>query len=111
VVAQIHDNLDDVVMILVSGSKVYVSESLGKGEGSERHPMLTGYKLGDRLEYEIYASPAGIEITINGVVLPLKGKVCDRSYFKAGCYSQANESNGTGYAEVVYYELAVSHTK
>jgi hypothetical protein len=108
VFAQIHDAKDDVVMLLVSGDRVYVSESLGKGKGSKRHLLFSGYRLGSRIDHTITATADGIRVVVNGYAVTI-ARVCDGAYFKAGCYSQANESNGSGYAEVVYFALRVSH--
>jgi hypothetical protein len=105
--AQVHDADDDVVMLLVSGDRVYASWSLGKDQGSERVLLFSGYQMGSPLNWEIVASPAGVAVSVNGYKSS-KSKLIDGAYNKAGCYLQANESNGTGYGEVVIYKLEVS---
>lgn len=106
--AQIHDDIDDVVMIVVSGSDIFLSESKGPGQGSNRRLIATGYKLGDWVDFEFLATRGGIKTTVNGHWLNTS-RVVDDAYFKAGCYSQANEDNGSGAAEVDYENLEVQH--
>lgn len=106
--AQVHDPYDDVVMIVVSGSEIFLSESKGKGQGSNRRPIGTGYRLGDWVEFEIVTAPGQIKTTVNGKSLTTY-KVVDDAYYKAGSYSQANETNGSGAAEVEYDDLEVEH--
>lgn len=108
VVAQIHDAKDDVVMLLVSGDKVYASWSKYPESGSVRDPLFSGYRLGDRLNYAITADPSGISAVVNGYKSS-RQKIVSGAYFKAGCYTQANESNGTGAGEVVYYSLSLEN--
>jgi len=109
VIGQIHDPYDDVVMIVVSGSDIYLSESKYPQSGSNRRLIGTGYRLGGWVDFEIEATPTGIKTTVNGKSLMTYKTVVD-AYFKAGCYSQANETNGSGAAEVDYADLEVEHS-
>lgn len=108
VVAQIHDSDDDVLMVRVEGQKVYAEWSKGKGQGSVKVLLLSDYRLGSRLDYEIAATPSGIAVTVNGKKAH-KGTTGSGLYFKAGCYTQANSGNGSGAGKVVYYRLTVRH--
>jgi hypothetical protein len=108
VIAQIHDAADDVVMLRLDGDVLYLYESLGKDQGSVKHPLLSAYRLGATLTYSIAASPTGITAVVNGKRVDLK-RLCEGAYFKAGCYCQANETNGTGYAEVAHKDIKVRH--
>jgi hypothetical protein len=108
VIAQIHDDIDDVVMLRLDGTVLYLYESLGKDMGATKHPLLSSYRLGATLTYSIAASPTGITAVVNGKRVDLK-RLCSNAYFKAGCYAQANETNGTGYAEVAHKDIKVRH--
>lgn len=109
VIAQIHDADDDVVMIRLDGTTLYLYESLGKGKGATKHKLFSGYRLGATLTYSISAAAGGIRVVVNGNKVDIPGRLIDGGYFKAGCYSQANESNGTGYAEVAHKGVRVRH--
>jgi hypothetical protein len=109
VIAQIHDADDDVVMIRLDGTDLYLYESLGKGKGAKKHKLLAAYRLGATLTYSISAAAGGIRVVVNGNKVDIPGRLIDGGYFKAGCYSQANESNGTGYAEVAHRNVKVRH--
>lgn len=109
VIAQIHDADDDVVMVRLDGTTLYLYESLGKGKGAKKHKLLSGYKLGATLTYSVAASPTGITVTVNGKKVEIK-RLVTGAYFKAGCYSQANEDNGTGYAETAHAGVRVAHS-
>jgi hypothetical protein len=108
VIAQIHDAADDVVMLRLDGDVLYLYESLGKDQGAVKHPLLASYRLGATLTYSIAASPTGITAVVNGKRVDVK-RLCEGAYFKAGCYCQANETNGTGYAEVAHKDIKVRH--
>lgn len=54
------------------------------------------------------ASPTGITVEVNGKQVDIK-RLVDGAYFKAGCYSQANADNGTGYAETAHVGVRVRH--
>jgi hypothetical protein len=109
VIAQIHDAEDDVVMLRLDGTDLFVYESLGKGQGAKKHKILSNYRLGATLTYSISAGPSGIKAVVNGNVVNIPGRIVTGAYFKAGCYLQANESNGTGYGEVAHKGVRVRH--
>jgi hypothetical protein len=108
VVAQIHDDVDDVLMVRVVGDpddptadlEVFAEWSKGKGQGSTRE-LLGTVGRGESFTYTITADRAGIRVQAFGVTRKRDGLVRDELYFKAGCYMQADE----GIAEVEYTEL------
>lgn len=115
VVAQIHDAHDDVVMVRVVGldskrCKVVLEESKGKGQGSEK-TLLGTVEFGQRFRVQIISHKGIIRVWFrrNTDPAPEDPIKIDRSieggYRKAGVYAQANESNGTGYAEADFYVI------
>lgn len=108
VVAQIHDDIDDVVMIRAVGDpddpdadlEVFAEWSKGKGKGSTKE-LLGTVGRGESFTYTIIADRAGVRVQAFGVTRKRTGLVRDELYFKAGCYMQADE----GVAEVEYTEL------
>lgn len=95
--AQFHDKADDVVMLRIDGTDIYLYESLGKGK-DRKHHLIGGYRSG-ALRFELEASPSGITATVNGVRKHIDRQV-DGGYAKFGAYSQANEDNGRGAFQV-----------
>lgn len=109
VYAQIHDAVDDVIILLVDLlGRVILEEGLGPDNGSKKYELFTGYKLGDPLSYVIDAHAAGIDVTVNGLHI-LIGKVVVDGYFKAGCYLRGNTTNATGAGSVAYDALGTRH--
>lgn len=109
VVAQIHDAADDVVMIRLEGTRLYLEESLGKGKGSKKRLLDANYRLGSKKRIKIRATGGVIRVRY-GVFKSIKiPKIASGCYYKAGCYTQADSENGTGYGEVVIYSLTVTH--
>lgn len=120
VAGQIHDGVDDICMIraVAKGSsgdfaRLYAEKSNGKGEGSERFLLDDNYVRGTRFTVTIAATKHGVSVFYNDVWKAgweQQEWSDDKNYFKAGCYTQANESNGSGHGEVVVYSLDVTHT-
>lgn len=104
VAGQIHDAADDVIMIRLEGKRLFV-ESRGDDIG-----LLTdNYLLGTRFRVTVRAESGMIRVFYNGVEKARLHGSFSGCYFKAGCYTQANEGNGSGYGEVVVYALTVKH--
>lgn len=108
---QIHGADDDFTVLRLEGSTLYAT----KGDDTHNKTLMTGYSLGTYIKVKMVASSAGVKYYINDV---LKGTVSGTSngcYFKAGCYTQANDSGesgktGTGYGEVRYKSVKVTHS-
>jgi poly(beta-D-mannuronate) lyase len=107
VAGQIHDDEDDVVMVRLDGSKLYV-----ESDGDQVGVLDPAYRLGTRFTVQIVATPGLIRVTYNGIkTVGLKRSGGDY-YFKAGCYTQANDDNSDegSYGEVVIHALTIQHS-
>ncbi len=107
VAGQIHDDEDDVVMVRLHGSKLFV-----EADGRQVGVLDPAYRLGTRFTVTFVATPGQIRITYNDLkTVGLKRDGSDY-YFKAGCYTQANEDNAEegSYGEVVIHSLTVQHS-
>ncbi|WP_345605595.1 polysaccharide lyase family 7 protein [Pseudonocardia adelaidensis] len=109
VAAQIHDAENDVVMVRLEGTHLFVEYDDGEGEFTlDEH-----YALGTPYDLRITAANGRVQVAYNGRQagdVPLAG---DGWYFKAGTYTQSNPERGEAPAavgEVVIYSLDVQHT-
>ena len=118
VAGQIHDGgvdggRGDVAMIRLEGSRLFV-----EGDNVDRGTLDSNYQLGQKFTVSVTATASGISVRYDNSVNdtgktigPFAPTVNNKQwYFKAGCYTQANSSNGTGYGEVVIYDLDVTHS-
>ena len=108
VAGQVHDAEDDVIMIRLEGSRLFV-----ESDGDDVGVLDADYQLGTTFTVEIKAAPAGITVSYNGAPVVTVNKVSEGLYFKAGCYTQSNPSKGDSpeaYGEVVIYGLTVRHS-
>lgn len=105
VAGQIHDAIDDVTVLRCEGTKLWIT----KGDNSHFKLIDGSYTLGTRFTIMVQAQVSGIRWFYNNVHVATVGGTYSGCYFKAGCYTQANTSNGTGYGQVVIYSLSVSH--
>jgi poly(beta-D-mannuronate) lyase len=109
VAAQIHDAEDDVVMVRLEGTHLFVEYADGESEFTlDEH-----YQLGTPYDLRITAAGGRVQVDYNGVRkgdVPLAGSGW---YFKAGTYTQSNPSRGDApdaAGQVVIYSLDVRHT-
>jgi poly(beta-D-mannuronate) lyase len=109
VAAQIHDAEDDIVMVRLEGTHLFVEYDDGEGEFTlDEH-----YVLGTPYDLRITATNGRVQVFYNGRQagdVPLVG---DGWYFKAGTYTQSNPDRGEApdsAGEVVIYALDVQHT-
>ena len=107
VAGQIHDDEDDVVMVRLHGNKLFV-----ESDGRQLGVLDPAYQLGTRFTVQFVATPGLIRIAYNGIKAVDLKRDGDGYYFKAGCYTQANEDNSDegSYGEVVIYALTVQHS-
>jgi alginate lyase len=109
VAAQIHDAEDDIVMVRLEGTHLFVEYDDGEGEFT----LDPQYQLGTPYDLQITASGGRVQVSYNGRQagdIPLAG---DGWYFKAGTYTQSNPERGEApeaAGEVVIYALDVQHT-
>lgn len=119
VAGQIHDSVDDICMIRFEAKddntgSIYAEESRGKSAGSKKHLLYDNYKRGERFDIRIEANKKGVYVYYNdrpAAHWDQQTWTDDKNYFKAGCYTQANENNGSGFGEVVIFQLKVTHNK
>lgn len=107
VAGQIHDSEDDVIMIRLNGSKLFV-----ESDGDVVGVLDPAYVLGTRFTVQIVASDGRIQVTYNGLKTVSLKRSGSGFYFKAGCYTQSNEDDDDGkvFGEVVIYALSVQHS-
>lgn len=107
VAGQIHDAEDDVVMIRLEDTHLFV-----EGGGEDLGTLDASYVLGTPFDIVIEASGGHILISYNGGAPIDVAREGDGMYFKAGCYTQSNPERGDAadaYGEVVIYALTVTH--
>lgn len=110
VAGQIHDASDDVIVIRLEGSTLYVNV-----DGKNLHTLDSAYTLGKRFTVKFEVSGGVTKIYYNGSEVYTLSKDYSGAYFKAGAYTQSNcskEDNCSegNYGEVVIYSLNVTHS-
>lgn len=104
---QVHDSEDDVTVLRLEGNDLYVT----RGDDTHFDLIDGSYALGKKIKVKVEARKGdGIRWYLNGVQVARVPGVFSGCYFKAGCYTQANEDNGTGYGQVQIYSLKVTHS-
>jgi len=107
VCAQIHDKEDDVMMVRLEKSKLFIERN-----DLDDVPLDSDYHIGDRFKLRIATGDGHIKVWYNDE-LKMDWEVSRKSsYFKAGCYTQSNVQKGDrpeAYGEVAIYRLQVTH--
>src|SRR3989344_929193 len=111
VVGQIHDANDDVIVIRLEYTKLFVDIN-----GNEGPTLDANYTLGKRFTVKFVSSGGQIKIYYNGSATPAHtlSKSGNGYYFKAGAYTQSNcakeaSCSPSNYGEVHIYNLWVNH--
>jgi len=108
VAGQIHDANDDLVMIRLEGSHLFV-----EGDGDELGDLDPAYVLGTEFTVRIVAENGTIDIYYDDLTTPAVSvqRDADGCYFKAGAYTQSNldYDDADAYGEVAIRELVVEH--
>ena len=107
VAGQIHDAKDDVVMIRLEGTKLFV-----EGGGKSLGMLDPDYKLGAFFDVLIRAAGGRVRVSYNGAEKVDVERPAVGCYFKAGVYTQSNLERGDvagEFGEVVLRSLAVRH--
>lgn len=108
VAGQIHDAEDDLVMIRLEESHLFV-----EGGGDELGTLDPDYELGTVFTVRIVAENGTIDIYYEDLATPAVTVERDAEgcYFKAGAYTQSNlEYDEPGaYGEVAIHDLSVEH--
>ncbi|MDP2314138.1 MAG: polysaccharide lyase family 7 protein [Pseudomonadota bacterium] len=109
VAGQIHDAEDDVVMIRLEGSTLFV-----EGGGENLGVLDADYVLGTEFTVRFVAADGMIEVYHDDMTAPAVSVARDTTgcYFKAGAYTQSNPERGEApdaYGEVEIRDLVVTH--
>jgi hypothetical protein len=108
VAGQIHDAGDDLVMIRLEGSHLFV-----EGGGNELGDLDPDYALGTEFTVRIAVENGTIDIYYDDLATPAVSvqRDADGCYFKAGAYTQSNldYDAADAYGEVAIRELLVEH--
>ncbi|MBH5338339.1 polysaccharide lyase family 7 protein [Streptomyces pactum] len=108
--AQIHGGDDDVTVLRLEGSKLWITD----GDTAHHHLITDDYALGTVFELRYVVSDGEIEVYFNGELETTLGHFDSTNYFKAGAYTQANCSNSSpcgtaNYGEVELHAVHVTH--
>lgn len=100
---QIHGADDDITVLRLEGSKLYVT----KGDDPHWQLITASYVLGTRFTFQFKARPGGIDFNYNAGAWThtLSGNYYG-CYFKAGCYTQSNESGGA-YGQTAFWSVVL----
>lgn len=105
VCAQIHDDKDDLLMVRLEGTKLFVERN-----EVERVMLTRKYVLGTPFSLKIQAGQGRVRLWYDNQ-LCMDWKVArERCYFKAGCYTQSSVERGDqpeAVGEVVIFDLSV----
>jgi hypothetical protein len=109
VAGQVHDAEDDVIMIRLEDTNLFV-----EGGGDDLGTLDASYALGTRFTVRIEVAAGHIRVFYENLVTPVVDieRDTDGCYFKAGAYTQSNPEQGDdpdAYGEVVIYDLTVTH--
>jgi hypothetical protein len=109
VAGQIHDSNDDIIVIRLEGSNLYVNV-----DGKNKYTLDAGYILGKRFTLKFEVSGGQTKVYYNGAQVYTLDKNYSSAYFKAGAYTQSNCSkeavcSDSNYGEVIIYSLSVNH--
>jgi hypothetical protein len=108
VAGQIHDASDDVIMIRLENTNLFVEHN-----GTNLGTLDAHYQLGTVYTVKVVAASGRVKVFYNGALKVDSARSGSGWYFKAGCYTQSNPSKGdapTAYGEVLIYALDVTHT-
>lgn len=107
--AQIHDGKDDITVIRLEDTKLWVTR------GDKKHTLITdAYRLGTRFTASLVVWQDVVTVFHDGrLVVELSAKF-GRAFYKTGAYVQANCSNSkpcsvSNYGETVLYRVTVEH--
>lgn len=108
VAGQIHDASDDIVMIRLERSRLFV-----EADGKDIGELDANYSLGKKFTVKILAENNKINVFYDNTLKVTYNKSGTGYYFKAGCYTQTNTDKGdpaSSYGEVIIYDLKITHT-
>ncbi|MDT0268560.1 polysaccharide lyase family 7 protein [Streptomyces sp. DSM 44915] len=108
--AQIHGGDDDVTVVRLEGTELWITE----GDTRHHHLITDDYELGTVFEVTYVVADGEIEVYYNGELETTLEHTDPTNYFKAGAYTQANCDNSApcdedNYGEVEIHELTITH--
>lgn len=114
VAGQIHDAIDDVIVIRLDYPKLYINV-----DGDNKYTLDPSYSLGKRFSLKFEVENGQTKVYYNNGSEPsyTLDLSYSNAYFKAGAYPQSNCNtekdpslcNDNNFGEVVIYQLAVTH--
>jgi hypothetical protein len=107
VAGQIHDAKDDVIMIRLEGTKLFV-----EGGGKSLGMLDPAYRLGTFFTVKVVAAGGRIRVDYEGAPKVAVERRAEGCYFKAGVYTQSNLAKGDvagEVGEVLIRSLSVTH--
>ena len=109
VAGQIHDAEDDVVMLRLEGTRLFV-----EAQGEDLGVLDPDYTLGDVFTARFVAADGWIDVYHQDLAAPAVSyeRATDGCYFKAGAYTQSNPDRGDApdaYGAVEIRALTVTH--
>lgn len=108
VAGQIHDSGDDLIVIRLEGTDLFVDHN-----GDHGPTLDTNYQLGTFFKIEFRVANGHVLVFYNDVQRDDLSVSKSGLYFKAGAYPQSNPSKGepaSAYGQVVITNLTVTHT-
>ena len=108
VCAQIHDSGDDLMMIRLEGTHLFIER-----KPHEDVTLVRDYVLGTPFDVKIEASGSRVKVWHDGKKKMDWEVAREGCYFKAGCYTQSNPDKGDAadsYGEVAIHRLDILHT-
>lgn len=109
VCAQIHDASDDVMMLRLEGTKLFVERN-----EFERIMLNRRYEFGTPVKLKLQAGSGRIKLWYNDTQMMDWQHSRQGCYFKVGCYTQSNRDKGDtpeSYGEVVVSRLRIEHSQ
>lgn len=112
VVAQIHDDTNDLTVFRLEGTKLWITS----GNTAHIHLVTSDFRLGVRHSVGFDVSNGVVSYTYDGKLVPFTQKIkASGLYYRHGCYAQANPDTAPGgkktdYAQVTTFGLTVSHS-
>jgi hypothetical protein len=105
---QIHDSTSDLIMIKLHANRLFV-----EGNAVDLGTLDSNYVLGTIFTVDLLASSGRVKVYYNDVLKLDIARSSTGDYFKAGCYTLSNPTQGdapSAYGEVIIYVLTVTHT-
>lgn len=107
VAAQIHDAENDLLMVRLEGSKLFLER-----RGAEDFVLVENYRLGDFVKLMLICDNGRIRAFLDSTQVMEWEVEAENLYFKVGCYTQSNPERGDradDYGETEFRIVYVTH--